>query len=88
MSKLFITAMAVTALMIGDVGFTSGAIAQDTGKKVGFDRDSGQGNLDNDNANANEGNEGQTSVSGPHGQVKQGNTDCNNCSQDLPGKNR
>ena len=58
------------------------------GKKTGFDREQGQGNINNDNSNANPNNQGKTSVTGPHGQVKQGNFDCNNCEQDKPGKKR
>jgi hypothetical protein len=58
------------------------------GKKSGFSRDSGQGNSSNDNTNANPNNQGKTSVSGPKGQIDKGNFDCNNCEQDLPGKNR
>jgi hypothetical protein len=68
--------------------------------KNGFDTDtttsSGQGNGGNTNDSANPDNNGQTTTttttSGPHGQVKQGDADCNNCSttttSDLPGKNR
>jgi hypothetical protein len=49
--------------------------------------ESGQGNLENDNANAGP-NAGTAEVSGPPGQINQGNTDCNNCTVDLPGRNR
>jgi hypothetical protein len=58
------------------------------GKKSGFDRESGQGAKSKENTNANPNNQGQTTIEGPHGQIKQGNTDCNNCTQDLPGRNR
>jgi hypothetical protein len=63
-------------------------LAQDNGRHEGFSEESGQGNTDNDNQNANPDNEGQTTLSGPKGQVDKGNTDCNNCELDLPGKNR
>jgi hypothetical protein len=74
------------------------ALAQ--GKKTGFgsetETSSGQGNTSNTNNNANPDNQGQTTTTttteGPKGQLKQGNTDCNNCETettvDLPGKNR
>jgi hypothetical protein len=55
------------------------------GQMNGFDSQSGQGNLNNDNV---QNNNGTTTVSGPHGQVKQGITDCNNCQTDPPGAGR
>ena len=65
------------------------------GKKVGFaeEETATQGSGGQENPNANPENEGQTveETTGPRGQVKQGNTDCNNCETtviDLPGKNR
>jgi hypothetical protein len=62
-----------------------GALSE--GKHKGFGSDSGQGNLQNENVQ-DPPNPGTASVSGPKGQLKQGNTDCNNCEQDLPGRNR
>ncbi|MDX8514831.1 hypothetical protein [Mesorhizobium captivum] len=68
--------------------------------KNGFDSDttttSGQGNGEKTNDSANPDNNGQTTTttttSGPHGQIKSGDTSCNNCSTttttDEPGKNR
>ena len=47
--------------------------------------ESGQGNLNNDNV---QNNNGTTSVSGPPGQIKNDNFDCNNCTVDQPGANR
>jgi hypothetical protein len=90
MSKLLMTAIAAAALML--VSFDP-TFAQ--GKKTGFgeDQESTQGNSGKTNDNANEDNEGQTTTetTGPRGQLKQDNTDCNNCETtviDLPGKNR
>jgi hypothetical protein len=58
------------------------------GRMNGFAEETGQGNLENDNANAGP-NAGTASVSGPPGQINnQQNFDCNNCVQDLPGANR
>jgi hypothetical protein len=71
---------AVLALLLATAG---GAFSQ--GKHTGFSDESGQGNLNNDNVKDNP---GTASVSGPKGQVDKGNFDCNNCEQDLPGKNR
>jgi hypothetical protein len=65
------------------------------GKKTGFETEenSTQGKGGQENPNANPDNEGQTETetTGPKGQLKQGNNDCNNCETeviDLPGKNR
>jgi hypothetical protein len=56
------------------------------GQMNGFARDSGQGTLNNDNVQDNN---GTTEVSGPRGQIiNQDNTDCNNCRTNLPGANR
>jgi hypothetical protein len=80
MRKAFISTAAVLALVIGSVGPTLAA-----GQHNGFSKDSGQGNLDNDNANANPDNNGQVTVSGPKGQIDKGTTDCNNCESSGPG---
>jgi hypothetical protein len=71
------------------------AMAQDSGRHSGFDSDTDatQGNSGKENTNANPDNEGQTveETTGPKGQLKQGNDDCNNCETeviDLPGANR
>jgi hypothetical protein len=56
------------------------------GQKKGFDAVSTQGSGGKTNTNANPLNQGQTTVTGPHGQVKQGKTA--NTSTDLPGKAR
>jgi hypothetical protein len=65
------------------------------GMKTGFGEDTTrtQGNSGKTNDNANPDNEGQTvtTTTGPRGQLKNGNTGCNNCETlppDLPGKNR
>jgi hypothetical protein len=65
------------------------------GEKRGFGEDTTntQGNSGKTNENANPDNEGQTTTTttGPRGQLKQDNTDCNNCETavtDRPGKNR
>lgn len=82
------------AVLAALVLLTAPALAQDNGRHNGFaeETDSGQGNLDNDNTNANPNNEGQTSeeTTGPKGQLDKGNTGCNNCETevDLPGANR
>jgi hypothetical protein len=44
--------------------------------------ESGQGNLNNDNV---QNNAGTVTVSGPPGQIKNDNTDCNNCTTTGPG---
>jgi hypothetical protein len=80
--KSLAVALAATLMM------SSFSIAEAQGNKTGFSDKSGQGNLDNQNSNAKPGNQGETSVSGPKGQIDKGNTDCNNCSSDLPGANR
>jgi hypothetical protein len=80
------------------VGVSYPAFAE--GKHNGFDSDtsttSGQGSGGDFNPNANPDNDGQTTTTtettGPAGQLKQGETDCNNCETtttiDLPGNNR
>ena len=79
MTKLIATAAAIAlALAMGSPAFAAG-------KKTGFDTESGQGNLSNDNSQ-NDPNAGTATISGPHGQVKQGKTA--NTTIDLPGKNR
>jgi hypothetical protein len=89
MKKLITAAAAFAlALSVAGPGFAAG-------KKTGFGSEttSTQGNSGKENPNANPDNEGQTvtETSGPRGQLKQGNTDCNNCSTEtvsLPGKSR
>ena len=61
------------------------SVAGGAGKKSGFDSDSGQGNLDNDNVQDNP---GTATESGPKGVLKNDNTDNPNYTQDLPGRNR
>jgi len=72
-----------TIAILFSLVFATAAFAE--GNHNGFASDSGQGNLSNENV---QNNNGTTSVSGPKGQVDKGNTDCNNCSTDLPGNNR
>ena len=81
------TAIAL-ALAVASPGFAAG-------KKVGFaeEETATQGSGGQENPNANPENEGQTveETTGPRGQLKQGNTECNYCEtavSDLPGKNR
>jgi hypothetical protein len=62
-------------------------IAAGQGLQTGFEDITGQGNLENQNAQGGP-NAGTAEVSGPPGQINQGNTDCNNCTVDLPGANR
>ncbi len=83
-----LTAIAVLSLVLSTSSVTWAEGGTDQGKHKGFSQESGQGNLDNNNANANPNNNGQTSVEGPKGQIDNGKTDCNKCTQDLPGKNR
>jgi hypothetical protein len=64
--------------------FATPAVA--AGQKKGFDSISTQGSGGKTNTNANPSNQGQTTVTGPHGQVKQGKTA--NTTTDLPGKAR
>jgi len=47
-----------------------------------FATEQGQGNLNNNNV---QNNPGTVTVSGPPGQIKQGNTECNNCTTTGPG---
>jgi hypothetical protein len=56
------------------------------GKKSGFSSTSTQGAGGHTNTNANPSNEGQTTITGPRGQVKQGKTA--NTTVDLPGNGR
>ena len=79
MTKM-ITAAAIAALTLWVASPSFAA-----GNKTGFDTQSGQGNLSNENVQDNS---GTTTVKGPRGQLKQGSTDCNNCTVDKPGKNR
>jgi hypothetical protein len=83
MCKTLIASTAILALVIGSVGPTLAA-----GQHNGWSEESGQGNLDNDNANANPNNNGQVTVEGPKGQIKQDNTDCNNCTSSGPGNSQ
>ena len=53
----------------------------------GFDTNTGQGNLDNDNSN-NPSNNGTAEETGPKGVLKNNNTDNPNYTADLPGANR
>jgi hypothetical protein len=53
----------------------------------GFDTNTGQGNLDNDNSN-NSPNNGTAEETGPKGVLKNNNTDNPNYTVDLPGANR
>ena len=80
MSKL-LTVMAAAALVLTTAGPTFAA-----GKKAGFDSSSTQGAGGKTNTNANPANEGQTTISGPHGQVKQGKDA--NTTVNLPGNGR
>jgi hypothetical protein len=82
--KLFLTIVAALA-------FAAPAFAQ--GEKVGFgeEQETTQGSGGKENTNANPENEGQTetTTTGPRGQLKQDNVDCNNCETtvtDRPGK--
>jgi hypothetical protein len=63
------------------------SVAGGAGNKTGFDSNSGQGNLDNENVQ-DPPNEGTATESGPKGVLKNDNTDNPNYVQDLPGKNR
>jgi hypothetical protein len=83
MRNTFLSAAAILALVIGSVGPTLAA-----GQHNGWADESGQGNIDNDNANANEDNNGQVTVEGPKGQVDKGNTDCHNCESSGPGNSQ
>jgi hypothetical protein len=80
MTKLLATAAALA------LAFAMGSPAFAAGKKTGFDTEATQGSGGKTNESANPENEGQTIISGPHGQVKQGKTA--NTTVDLPGKNR
>jgi hypothetical protein len=53
----------------------------------GFDTNTGQGNLDNDNSN-NSPNNGTAEETGPKGVLKNNNTDNPNYTVDLPGAHR
>jgi hypothetical protein len=77
--------MKVFAIILA-VLLSTAASAQ--GNKTGFasETDSGQGNLGNENVKNNPGTTSET-LTGPPGQVKQDNADCNNCetTSDAPG---
>ena len=78
MKKLF-AASAAVALALSAPAFAAG-------QKNGFASVSTQGSGGKTNTSANPSNQGQTTVSGPRGQVKQGKTA--NTTVDLPGKAR
>ena len=80
MNKL-LTVIAASALALATTVPTFAA-----GKKAGFDSTSTQGSGGKTNTNANPANEGQTTITGPHGQVKQGKDA--NTTVDLPGNGR
>jgi uncharacterized protein YdeI (BOF family) len=78
-------------LIVSALTFAFPAFAQ--GQKVGFgeEQETTQGSGGKENPNANPENEGQTetTTTGPRGQLKQDNVDCNNCETtvtDRPGK--
>jgi hypothetical protein len=79
MKKLLVTSAALALALAVSPTFAAG-------QKKGFDSVSTQGSGGKTNTNANPSNQGQTTVTGPHGQVKQGKTA--NTTTDLPGKAR
>jgi hypothetical protein len=88
MRTLIISTAAVAALLIGSLGPTLAA-----GQHNGFGSESTgptNGNGGNDSGNLDNNGTSSTETTGPKGQLKQDNTDCNNCETiiDLPGKNR
>lgn len=76
-----IVVLAAAALALG---FAAPAFAQ--GKKSGFASSSTQGSGGKTNTSANPSNQGQTTVTGPKGQVKQGKDA--NTTTSLPGRFR
>jgi hypothetical protein len=76
--------LAITAAAFLVAGSAEPSFAQ---QKKGFATQTTQGNSGK-TAKAGATNQGLKTVTGPKGQVKQGNTTCNNCTQDLPGRNR
>jgi hypothetical protein len=79
---LIISAAAVAALLIGSTSITLAKFTSES--------ESTQGNSGKENLNANPNNEGQTTTTGPKGQIKQDDK-CHNCTEsppDLPGANR
>lgn len=82
--KIGLTVGALVAALLISV-----PVAWAAGQQNGFGSTSstGQGNTSNTNTNANPANNGQvtTTTSGPSGQLKQGSTDCNNCTTSTTG---
>lgn len=79
--KTIFAALAAVALAVAIAG-PAGA----QGKKLGFASESTQGMGGKTVENANPDNQGQLTVTGPKGQVKQGKTA--NTTVSLPGRNR
>ena len=80
MRNLFLSTVAILALVVGSASPTMAA-----GQHNGFSDESGQGNLNNDNVQDNN---GTVTVSGPKGQIDKGKTDCNNCESSGPGNSQ
>jgi hypothetical protein len=88
MSKLHLLSAAILAITL-----TSSGVVLAEGKHTGFDSETTgptNGNGGNDNGNLTNEGTSSTETTGPKGQLKQDNTDCNNCETtvDLPGRNR
>jgi hypothetical protein len=81
MRTLFLTAVAAAALIIAPLAYAGGLH-----NGFGSNSTSGQGNIDNGNSN-NSPNSGTATdtTTGPSGQLKKGNTDCNNCTTTTSG---
>jgi hypothetical protein len=77
--------MKVVTLAIAALLISTAAPAFAEGKHTGFSSDSGQGNLNNDNV---QNNNGTVTVSGPKGQIDKDNTDCHNCESSGPGNSQ
>jgi len=81
-SSKLISLIAVTALTFGVAAGPALAV------KNGFDSTTTQGNSGKTNPNANPDNNGQTTTSGPHGALKNGNTPDNTVTTCGPGNGK
>jgi hypothetical protein len=83
LSALALGAM-VSSVFAEPVKLTPGQMDSIAGGKFATETQQGQGNLNNNNVQNNPGTVTET-TSGPPGQIKQGNTECNNCTTTTTG---